>query len=173
MAEPILFPNITDDLLVPLRALRILARQDPHILDDPRCPYTVEQKRVLSQMIFGGEGGGGGEANPYDSNRLTFLDEDGDREDIMARQIALALDDIQRMQNNLTKVDQKDQIAFLKAKPGLIEKLVEMNDKNRGQKALGDFMKKIYQFVDDEMTVDQRTLLIKKIGAYINTDPQD
>lgn len=171
MSDPLHFPDITDEQLTPLRALRLLAMSHPDLLEHVNCPYTEDQKRVLSQLIFGSGGGKVEEVdNPYDANRATFLDGEGDREDIMARQIALALEDIQKMQGNLTRLDQKDQIAFLKAKPGLIEKLVEMNEKNRSQRATGEFMRKIYHFIEEDLSVDQRTSLIKKIGAFIGLE---
>lgn len=162
MSEPLHFPHIDDASLTPFRVLRLLAASNPDLLDRIDCPYTDEQKKVLRSLLEVQSPDDGGAAE-----RKTFLDGDGDREDLMAHQIAMALEDIQNMQGKLGKLDQKDQIAFLKAKPGLIEKLVELNEKNRGQKAVGGFMRKMYQFIHDELNADQRTSLIKKLGAYV------
>lgn len=162
MSEPLHFPNIDDASLTPFRVLRLLATSHPDLLDRIDCPYTDEQKKVLRSMLDVRPSEDGGAVE-----RKTFLDGEGDREDIMAHQIAMALEDIQNMQGKLGKLDQKDQIAFLKSKPGLLEKLIEINEKNRGQKAVGVFMRKMYQFIHDDLTVDQRTTLIKKLGSYV------
>lgn len=163
MSEALHFPVLDDAMLTPFRVLRLLAASNPDLLDHVNCPYTTEQKQVLRTMLEVQAPEDGSVAE-----RKTFLDGEGDREDLMAHQIAMALEDIQNMQGKLGKLDQKDQIAFLKAKPGLIEKLIELNEKNRGQRAVGAFMRKMYQLIHDELTVDQRTSLIKKLGSYVS-----
>lgn len=159
MAEPLHFPDLTDSSLVPFRVIRLLMTNNPGALDAPECPYTEDQKGFLRGLFEGG--GGEGE------ERKSFLDQEGDRTEIMERQIALALDDMDSMQRGLSKLDQKDKIAFLKAKPGLLERLIDLNDRNLGQRAVGDFMKRMYEFIDTDLTADQRTSLIKKLGGFV------
>lgn len=162
MSEPLHFPDLNDSHLVPFRVLRLLVNTNPGALDVEECPYSEEQKTFLRSLFEGGDGGSG------DENRKTFLDEEGKtREDIMERQVALTLEDIDKMQRSLKTLDQKDRIAFLKAKPGLLEKLIDLNDRNHGQRAVGEFMKKMYAFIHDELDADQRTKLIKQLGEFV------
>lgn len=161
MAEPIQYPDINDATLIPLRVLRVLSNTNPGLLDAAECPYTEDQKALLRGVI--GETG-------FSEDRPSFLDSAEDRSEIMARQIALTLEDMRDIEKKLGSMDQKDKIAFLKAKPGLLEKLLELSDKNLGQKAVGDFMKRMYAFIDSKLDADQRTALIKELGAYADVE---
>lgn len=162
MSEPLHFPDLNDSHLVPFRVLRLLVNTNPGALDVEECPYTEEQKTFLRTLFESG----GGDA---EDDRKTFLDEEGkSREDIMERQIALTLEDVDKMQRSLKTLDQKDRIAFLKAKPGLLEKLIDLNERNHGQRAVGDFMKKMYAFIHDQLDADQRTALIKQLGDFVS-----
>ena len=160
MAEPIQYPDINDATLIPLRVLRVLSNTHPGLLDADDCPYTEDQKSLLRGVV--------GQTDLED--RPSFLDSDEDRSDIMARQIALTLDEMRKIESKLGSMDQKDKIAFLKAKPGLLEKLLELQDKNLGQKAVGDFMKKMYAFIDSKLNADQRTALIRDLGSYAGVE---
>lgn len=162
MGEPIHFPEITDAMLTPLRVLRVLNNSNEGLLDRPGCPYTDDQKNVLRALL-----GAAADAPADTGPRTTFLDSDEDRSVIMERQIAMTLEDMRLIESKMSTMDQKDKIAFLKAKPGLLEKLIELSEKNRGQKVLGDFMKSMYAFIHDELNADQRTALVKKLGKYI------
>lgn len=159
MSEPLHFPDLNDSMLVPFRVIRLLITNHPGALEVDECPYTEEQKAFLRSLF---EGGGD------EGNRKTFLDEEGDRSDIMERQIAIAIEDMDALQRKLGTLDQKDKIAFLKAKPGLLEKLMDLSDRNRGQRAVADFMKRMYAFIHDQLDADQRTALIKQLGDFVN-----
>lgn len=163
MAEPIQYPDLNDATLIPLRVLRVLHNSHPNLLDLEECPYTEDQKSLLRGVV------GAAPGSDID-DRSTFLDSDEDRSLIMERQIALTLDDMRKIEKTLGTMDQKDKIAFLKAKPGLLEKLLELQDKNLGQRAVGDFMKRMYAFIDSKLDADQRTALIRELGAYANVD---
>jgi hypothetical protein len=168
MPDPIPYPEITDASMTPLRVIRILHKSNPDLLDADECPYSPEVKHQLRLMLeVRGEGLRGEPVEP----RKTFLDDDGDRHDIMEYQLALALQDINDIDNDQVhkKMDQKDKLAFLKAKPGLIERLMDLKGRNSDQRAVSDFMKRVYRFVDKELTVDQRTKLIKDLGDFIET----
>lgn len=161
MSEPLHFPDLNDSMLVPFRVLRLLTANHPGALEVDECPYTEEQKAFLRGLFSGAAG-------EDDSNRKTFLDGDGDRSDIMERQIAIAIEDMDALQRKLSTLDQKDKIAFLKAKPGLLEKLMDLSERNRGQRAVADFMKRMYAFIHDELDADQRTKLIKQLGTFVD-----
>lgn len=171
MTRQITYPDITDEVLMPLRVLRLLYKSNPDLFDRVDCPYTAEQIDVLKPLFVGGVGLAEGVVAPLSPDRVSFLDEGGDRSEILARQIALALGEIDAMSAKQHSLDQKDRVAFLKAKPGLLEKLVDLNEKTRGQKAVGDFMRQVYAFIDTELDADQRTALIKRIGAYLDEQP--
>lgn len=159
MSEPLHFPDLDDSMLVPFRVIRLLVTNHPGALDVPECPYNEDQKAFLRSLFEGGAD---------ETNRTTFLDGDGDRSDIMERQIAIAIEDMDALQRGLSKLDQKDKIAFLKAKPGLLEKLIDLSERNRGQRAVADFMKRMYAFIHDQLNADQRTALVKQLGDFVN-----
>lgn len=159
MTEPLHFPDIDDSLLVPFRVIRLLLVNHPGALDNQDCPYTEEQRAFLKALFEG--------SSDNEADRKTFLDEGGDRSDIMERQIALALEQMDELQRGMSKLDHKDKIAFLKAKPGLLEKMVDLQDRVRGQRVVGDFMRRMYAFIEDRLDADQRTALIKELGSFV------
>lgn len=160
MPDPITYPEITDAYLTPIRVVRVLLQSNPGMLDAEGCPYSPDVVHQLKMML---DGAGAGVA----MDRGSFLDEGGDRHDMMERQLALALQDINDIDNGLKKMDQKDKLAFLKAKPGLIERLMDLKGRNSDQRAVSEFMKRIYRFIDKELTTDQRTSLMKTLGDYV------
>lgn len=160
--DPLIYPDITDATLTPMRVLKVLISTTPDLLERPDCPYTEDQKALLSQLLTGADGG----------ERKSFLDGDGDRHDIMEHQIALALGDMAKMDSTGNRMEQKDRLAFLKAKPGLIERLLDLKGRNSDQRVVSEFMKKMYAFIDAELDVDQRTKLVKTLGAFVEEQGQ-
>lgn len=155
MSEPITYPSIDDGLLTPFRVLRLLHRANPDLLDRPQCPYTDDQKAFLRAMI---EGGG------VEVERTSFLANADDPYVALEEQIALTLEDIRTLENNQNKLDQKDKVQFLKAKPALLEKLIELKERTTNMRTLSEFMKKVYAFIDRDLTPDQRTSLMQAVG---------
>lgn len=159
MTESIPYPDINDATLTPIRVLKVLYSTNPKLFDSEDCPYTDDQKALLKGLLSG----------VGDGERRSFLDQGGDRHDIMQHQIALALEDMSNMDRLGNKMEQKDKLAFLKAKPGLIERLLDLQGRNSDQRAVSDFMRKMYAFIDKELDADQRTALVKALGSFIES----
>lgn len=159
MADPILYPNITDPLLSPIRVLRIYLNTNPDLFDRPECPYTEDTKRFLKELF---DGSGSAE------EKQSFLARAEDKIAALREQIAQTLDDVRDAEKH-GKLDQKDRVQLLKAKPALLEKLIELEERAVNVKTLSDFMKTIYRFVDKDMDPDQRTKLMKALDAHLET----
>ena len=158
MTDQINYPSIDDGYLTPLRVLRLLYKSNPDLFDRPECPYSGDQVVFLRGLIEGG-------SEPVE--RESFLAKADDKYEALGEQIALTLEDIRTLEGNLNKLDQRDRVQFLKAKPGLLEKLIELQERTTNMRSLSEFMKRVYTFIDKEMTPDQRTSLMKALGEHI------
>lgn len=155
MAEQITYPAVDDGLLTPFRVLRLLYVANTDLFDRKDCPYTDSQKTFLRAML-------GGDHSTED--RVSFLASAEDPYMALKEQIALTFEDIRTMEKSQIRMDQKDKIQFLKAKPGLLEKLIELEERSTNIKTLSDHMKTVYAFVDKVCTPDQRTQLMQDVG---------
>lgn len=158
MNDQIAYPKLTDEMLSPFRVLRILKQASADMLERPECPYTEEQKTFLREMS--------GEVAP---DRRSFMLDAEDPLAILAEQVALTLEDIRLVEKDAIRLDAKDKVAFLKLKPQLLEKLIELRERVINTRALGEFMKKVYAFIDKELTTDQRTALMRAVGTYVES----
>jgi hypothetical protein len=156
MSEPITYPAVDDGLLTPFRVLRLLFRANPDLFERSQCPYPEDTKAFLKGMI---EGTGG-----VDPERKSFLDGAEDVYAALEEQIALTLEDIRILEGNQSRLDQRDKVQFLKAKPALLEKLIELRERVNNMKTLSTYMKKVYAFIDKQLTPDQRTQLMADVG---------
>jgi hypothetical protein len=158
MPDLIHYPTIDDAMLTPFRVLRVLIQANPDLFERPDCPYTPDQRMLLQAMIKGGA----------EAARTSFLAGADDPYEALQEQIALTLEDIRDLEKTLSALDQRDKVQFLKAKPGLLEKLIELQERSANMKTLSDFMRRVYRFIDKEMDADQRTKLVEAVGGFID-----
>lgn len=158
MNEAIAYPNITDATVTPFRVIQVLHKTHPNLLDRPDCPYSDDTKALLRTFV--------GATAPV-GDQKTFLDDADDPYEALERQIALTLQDIAAFEAKLSTLDNKDRVQFLKAKPALLEKLIELKERTNNMKVSADFMKKIYEFVDKDLDTDRRTALMKRVGDFL------
>jgi hypothetical protein len=89
----------------------------------------------------------------------------------LSAQITLVLRQIQTLEQQGAGLSAKDRIQLLKAKPALIEKLVELTERANNARANAEFRRLVLEFIESELNPDQRTALMRRLRAHLESEP--
>jgi hypothetical protein len=148
------FPPLTDQLLVPFRAIVVQAKADPAYLQDAECPYTPQQIEFL-QTLIGAGSAGVEEQIPMDNESI---------ED----QLGKIYTSLINLQKGDARLDPKDKVQVWKASVGLLERIAALRERFFSVKEHQNFQKLVIEFLDETMTADQRTKFTQKLGQYLD-----
>lgn len=154
------YPALTRDKLLPLKVIAQRMKDDPGYLGAD-CPYEPEVKAWLELNLVAGKRA---EVKKEEAAAVEIdLMGDDTWDDIAqkARTLYRELEDVQRA---LGAGETGEAIQLIKAKAGLLERLIAVGDKALGHKAVAEFRRVVLSVMDDVMTPDQRTLLMERLG---------
>jgi hypothetical protein len=155
MTDAAFYPDIDDAAAVPFRVIQAQLLRRPDLLDDPRCPYSEDVRGLLRLLA------------PNTLHETPKQDETLD----LSAQITLVLRQIQTLEQQGAGLSAKDRIQLLKAKPALIEKLVELTERANNARANAEFRRLVLEFIESELNPDQRTALMRRLRAHLESEP--
>jgi len=150
---PRLAPGVIDSLKVVVNRMK----RDEEYLDDPLCPYDDGLKNWLRNI--------NGTKTDAAQNSLAVVDdwdasapEAWDDVATKARQLYAELEKAQ------VEADTGETVQIIKAKAGLLERLISVGDKSMSHKKVAEFNRIMHAIMDDVLTPDQRTRVIEMMG---------
>ena len=145
------YPKIPDDQLMQFRVVVQNMLKDPEYLKSEECPYSREMVEFLTTL------------RPPEVQDIFGDAVDGDEAVLIDDQLKTIINDLEAMGASMVKADPKDRIDYYKAKTAMYDKLVTMRDKANNIKAMYDFQSTILGFMDEVLTKDQVTALMKRL----------
>lgn len=159
-----------------LRALQTLKQQymaDPEIFDRPDCPYDIDVRKVLGEILTVEEKivekvvekrivNDGGERK----KKAPGLNEE-DQEKI-ATELAELLEQLKDMEEGEgeKELDQSARLAVFKLKTTIIEKIINLRERVLNIKRIAQFEAVVIGILDDLVSEDDREIFLDRIAPY-------
>jgi hypothetical protein len=144
------YPKIDNNQLLQFKIVIENMMKDADYLKSPECPYGQEIIAYLLALrppevtdLFAGEG----------VDEMMMVDD----------QVKSIINDLEAMNALMAKADTKEKIDYYKAKTAMYDKLIGMRERANSIKAMNDFRNTILQFMDEELTKDQITAIMKRL----------
>lgn len=142
------FPTISDASLTPFRALKIQLEQDPELFSHPDCPYSLEVRKILSEML------GVGQKEEYS-------------DDDLVRQ-TVELYEVAKDATKLQVADPKDRVAVAKTASDLLGKLIGYRQVAMNIRSMSQFQKSVLEVLEGILEPHQRSEFVEKLGKYVD-----
>lgn len=130
-------------------------KEDPDYLKNDDCPYSDEVKALFEgvrEVVVPG-----GLVTPL-AVKTTW--------DKLQEEMASIFDELneigEELENN-ESVEPKDKINYVKAKAGLMQKLVEMQERVHGIQQISAFYRVVMDIMENVLTIDQRTKVMERL----------
>lgn len=148
------YPTITPDYLTPLRALRALILTTPDLLSRTECPYPVDVRKFLSELLVGGG-----------REEITLLETPEDLE----RELSRAYQGLRDLEKQIATVDARDKVQWAKAVVGLLERIIDLRERTINLKQMSEFQRTVMGVLDEVLEPAQRTMFVERLGKYTKT----
>lgn len=159
------YPALTRDKLLPLKVIAQRMKDSPDYLG-AECPYEPDVKAWLELNLVAGKRAEKGAEKASDGVVGGEVDILADETwDDIARKARRLYSELEEVQKGLGAGDTGEAIQLIKAKAGLLERLVTVGDKALGHKAVAEFRRVVLGVMDDVLSADQRTLLMSRLGS--------
>ena len=149
------FPRIPEETATSLAVIAKSLETNPDYLSEPECPYSDATKAVLLRLapikVTGEEG--------------VDLFEDREDTEVFEDQIKRALSEIKDLGSQLTDVN--DKLAYFKAKTGLLEKLIALQERTLNLKELSQFRSVLLEAIDQLCDADTTTAIMKRLQGLL------
>lgn len=144
------FPPITREQLWPFKIVRELLKDDPRALDDANCPYDPEVKAFFLEKTASGEA---------KTEKKSWDDLENEIQDLMAG--------LDKFWDTLKPDDTTEQMQYFRTKTQLIEKLVALRERATNIKEVGEFQKKVLDFIEEVLEPGQRTAFMQRMAQWV------
>lgn len=148
------YPTISPEMLVPFRAVRGLIHANPEYLNSPDCPYNDETKAFLAVNF-------GGAAVAVDQDLVTL-----ESPEDLERELVSIYSDIKRLDKNIQNIDAKDKVAWAKAVVSILERVLQLRERNLNMKMTVEFQKTIIQIMDEVCDPAQRSEITARLQRF-------
>jgi len=145
------FPPIPPAVVAHLATIRMLADEDPGYFEDPNCPYDEELVALFVKEPEPQVDIGPGER--WDGD----FDAEAERLYTELRSFGQSLDSADTAEKN----------TYFRLSVSLIEKLVELKERAVGVKKVREFTDTVLQIMEDELSPDQRTAIMKRLREIL------
>ena len=156
------YPHITDEMLIPVLAIRKMALQNPSYLDDPWCPYPLKVKDTLRQILYLSS------PKNYDRDEAAAEVEEMGDEELMRSMVRTAITELYAQQKTINKEKTKEILDSHKVIAGLIEKFIDLKERQMKIDEVFVFQTQILRILDNVMTPDQRTIVMEQLGRFLS-----
>lgn len=154
------YPRLAPGVIDLLKVVVNRVKRDEGYLDDPLCPYDDAMKNWLRSIV--------GPRGDVPTPGLVEAVDDWDASDpdawddvaTKARQLYAELEKAQ------VEADTGEVVQIIKAKAGLLERLISVGDKSMSHKKVAEFNRIMHAIMDDVLTPDQRTRVIEMMGSH-------
>lgn len=162
------YPSVRDETILGLNVVVQNLEKDPSYLDSPECTYSDTVKDFFRKKIVVGGG------SNLDHNIDLFAKEEGETDlDKLKDQIIAVINDLEDFGRKLTIADSTDKMGYFRTKTALIEKLVNMQERIFNVKEINDFRNTLLGFMNEVLTKDQVTDLMKRLDGILGTTKDD
>lgn len=159
------YPSIRDEQVLTFQIVLKNLEQDPNYLESTECPYSEVVKAFFRKAISGsGTGGGGAGEAP------SLFIEGQDELMVLDEQVVKVLNDLENFGRGLTNADVTEKTAYFRVKTSLLEKLLTMRERVANLKEINDFRDTILSFMDETLTKDQISDLMKRLDGVLGID---
>jgi len=152
------FPPLNSDKLLPLKVVCQGLKDDPAYLDRPDCPYSPEVRDWLKANLSTRPA----VAVPESESDVDLNDPES-WDDISKKALKL-YSDLEKLAAPGNDVGEN--IAIIKTKAALLERLITVGDKALGHKEVAEFKRIVLGIMDDVMSPDQRTSVMEKLERF-------
>ncbi|KGX18978.1 hypothetical protein [Burkholderia pseudomallei] len=168
MSNDFHYPVITDHVEWSIKMIITLATENAAYLDDEACPYGVDFKKVISNLIHR-------QVQP-EQKKVDIADFE-----ITEDQIDSSLDidlyrvfaDLKNYGKTIPQSDQTERMAYFRTATSLLERLVTARERALGIKQIRDFQDTVLSIMEECMSPDQRTEVMERLRSAINTRRSD
>jgi CBS-domain-containing membrane protein len=144
------YPNITDAMLIPFRAIEVQLDTAPDLLDRPECPYPAHVKALLKRLLGG--------SDPPPKERKEFSNED----------LELEIQDLyEELRNTTIKGEAKEQIALVKTRADLLTRMVGLKERALNARDMARFQRTVITTIDAHLTPAQRSEFLEQLGQNV------
>ena len=134
--------------------------ENPDYLDDPECPYEDDTRKILLRLVPKGN----------IKNRIKeiqTLDPEEDRWEFLDREVQSLYNDLKKQAEVLGTSTSSEKMSYFRTATSLLEKLVSLQERTVGLKRIGEFHTTVMEVMDDILSPDQRTTVMKKLEDAI------
>lgn len=142
------YPKIANDQWMQFKVVVENMLKDPEYLKSEDCPYNQTFIDFLMKL------------RPPE---VADIFHEADEGIVIDSQLRMIINDLEAMGPSMAKADSKDRIDYFKAKTSMFDKLIAMRERNNTIKEMNDFKTTILQFMDDVLTKDQITELMRRV----------
>lgn len=143
-----IFPDLNHELGLVMQLLE----QDPGLLSDPDCPYSADTKSFL--VVLQGP-------------RPETAEMPRDKWDRLEREAQRLYDELKESKDNLTIEDHAERMSYFRTATSLLEKLVGLQERAVGLKAIGAFHQTVMDIMEDVLDPGQRTEVMQRLEKVI------
>lgn len=148
------YPPVTMDRLLPLVAVKRELDRNPNYLDT--SPWSQEVRKLLRDLFL-----------VEDSAPLAVVDDwnasDPEAWDDVATKARQLYAELEKAQ---LEAETGEVVQIIKAKAGLLERLIAVGDKSMGHKKVAEFTRTMHAIMEEVLTPDQRTRVIEMMGSH-------
>lgn len=147
------YPPIDEDLVAQLKMVRKLVESDADYLTDPECPYSGDVKAFL--YAISGHSQVSAERDEADGDLLTEINK--------------LRSELREFGNSLDSSDTTEKNTYFRLSVALLEKLTTLQERAAGVKMVQQFTDTVLTIMEDELTPDQRTSIMKRLREITNS----
>jgi hypothetical protein len=151
MSDPY-YPNLAEGTILPFKAAVAQMQQHSDYLSRADCPYPTPVRDFLRQL--------GAQKVVGAVSEYELAD---DKNEFLDREIARVMQDLTDLYAGLNSGDANEKLQILKARAGLVEKLVTSRERVLSMRDIANFQVSVIGFLEDACTKDQITELKRRL----------
>lgn len=159
------FPEFSKDKwLWTLNLLKQNLEDNPAYLDHPDCPYTAEEVEFLTSTFLKNE----------DEAQLPISNSNGEEVDWGSEvdEIRVMLRGLKETRTKIKAGDAQGQMTYFRSASGLMEKLIQLEERAQGVKELSEFKIEVFRIIESEMSEEQRVSSLSRLRAMVE-EPEE
>lgn len=145
------YPAITAESLIPIKAVRGLLAQDPDYLNE--APYDAQTKQFLAELC----------GAKVSSAPAVTLETPEDLE----RELVALFNDLKTLQKDIQNVDARDKVQWAKAIVSILDRLIELRERNLNLKMLAEFQRTVITIMDEVLEPHQKTEISQRLQKFL------
>lgn len=160
------FPEFSKDKW--LWAINLIKRnleENPEYLDHPDCPYSAEEIDFLLTTF----------SNEDDETKITVSN--SDMVDVEwgseVEEISEMLRGLKSTRTKIKAGDAQGQMAYFRSASGLMEKLIQLQERAQGVKELSEFKIEVFRIIESVLPEEQRVLALSRLRAMVEIPEEE